>query len=60
LNGSAGSHSSISWIISAVSRLLRISASASAKSIPAVTPPPVMRLRSTHTRDGVGMAPKAA
>ena len=59
LNGGAGLYSSRSWIASAVLRSTMIDTSVSAKSIPAVTPPPVMRLRSTQTRVLVGVAPKA-
>src|SRR5947208_6416226 len=60
LNGGAGSYSSLSWIASAACRLSRIETSVSAKSIPAVTPPPVMRLRSTQTRVFAGVAPNGA
>src|SRR4051812_6973393 len=59
LNGGAGLYSIPSWIVSAVFRSARIDTSVSAKSIPAVTPPPVTRLRSTHTRVHVGTAPNA-
>ena len=50
LNGGAGLYSMPSWIASAVCRLASIDTSVRAKSMPAVTPPPVMRLRSTQTR----------
>ena len=59
LNGGAGLYSSRSWIASAVCRSTRIDTSVSAKSMPAVTPPPVTRLRSTQTRVLVGVAPNA-
>ena len=55
----AGLYSSRSWIASAVRRSTRSDTSVSAKSIPAVTPPPVTRLRSTQTRVLVGIAPNA-
>ena len=54
LNGGAGLYSSRSWIASAVLPVTRIDTSVSAKSMPAVTPPPVTRLRSTQTRVFVG------
>src|SRR5438105_3034934 len=60
LNGGAGLYSSLSWMASAACRLSRIETSVSAKSIPAVTPPPVMRLRSTQTRVFAGVAPNGA
>ena len=59
LNGGAGLYSSRSCIASAVFRSCSSDTSVSAKSIPAVTPPPVTRLRSTQTRVLVGIAPKA-
>src|SRR3954467_5644490 len=60
LNGGAGLYSSPSWISSAVGRSTMIETSVRAKSIPAVTPPPVMRLRSTQTRVFSGVAPNGA
>src|ERR1700743_1389157 len=57
VNGGAGVYSSRSWIISAGGRWTRCETRVSAKSIPAVTPPPLMRLRSTQTRVLVGSAP---
>ena len=58
-NGGEGLYSRRSWIASAVVRSTSIDTRVSAKSIPAVTPPPVTRLRSVQTRVLVGVAPKA-
>jgi len=58
--GGAGLYSSLSWIASAVLRSIISETRVNAKSIPAVTPPPVTRLRSTQTRALVGVAPKGA
>ena len=59
LNGGAGLYSIRSWIASAVLRSTSSDTSVSAKSIPAVTPPPVTRLRSMQTRVLVGVAPNS-
>ena len=56
-NGGSGSYSSASWIAFAVDSLESSAARRSPKSIPAVTPPPVTRLRSTTTRLRTGRAP---
>ena len=50
LNGGAGAYSRLSSIASATSLPATSAISASAKSMPAVTPPPVMRLPSRTTR----------
>jgi len=47
-----------SWINSAAARPLNMETSVSAKSMPAVMPPPVMRLRSMHTLSRDTSAPK--
>ncbi len=49
LKGGAGLYSSKSWIIFAVSSPQSLAATNNPKSMPAVTPPPVIRL--SHTRE---------
>ena len=57
LKGGAGAYSIMSWADSAASCPRRMAASVRPKSMPAVTPPPVMRLRSCTTRSCTGVAP---
>src|SRR5262249_29382319 len=55
--GGAGSYSSTSGTLCATASPASSAASRRPKSIPAVTPPPVTRLRSTTTRSAMGIAP---
>jgi hypothetical protein len=57
LKGGAGAYSIWSWIAWAVSGSVSSATTVSAKSIPAVTPPPVMTLPSRTTRPPSGIAP---
>src|SRR6185503_7162185 len=59
MKGGAGSYSIASWISCATSSPNISAAITRARSIPAVTPPPVIRLRSITTRSCTGMAPKS-
>ena len=58
--GGCGAYSIPSWIFRAVSAPNHSDATVRAKSIPAVTPPPVITLPSTTTRSATGSHPKAA
>src|SRR5882672_1888895 len=58
--GGAGAYSSASCTACAVLASVSSAASVSAKSIPAVTPPPVIILPSLTTRAASGTAPKTA
>src|SRR5438093_9360792 len=58
-NGGCGSYSNSSWICLATSSPRRTAARCKPKSIPAVTPPPVMRMRSTTMRAAPGDAPRS-
>src|SRR5207237_126631 len=54
-NGGSGAYSMLSWISWATRSPERAAAITSAVSIPAVTPPPVMRFPSTTTRPGTAV-----
>ena len=56
-NGGEGAYSSASWTACAVFSSVNSAASVSAKSMPAVTPPPLMNLPSCTTRASSEMAP---
>src|SRR5262245_52221990 len=58
-NGGCGAYSRTSWIDLATSSPASSAATVRPKSMPAVTPPPEMRLRSRTTRSATGMAPKS-
>jgi hypothetical protein len=58
-NGGLGSYSGAKCVNFAASSPRNFARSTSPKSIPAVTPPPVMRFRSTATRASTGSAPNA-
>lgn len=60
LNGGAGSYSNRSWVSLPTSSPRNSASSVSPKSIPAVMPPPVMRLRSTTTRSWLASTPSAS
>src|SRR5438093_49664 len=57
-NGGSGAYSMANCVNLAASSPRNFARSTSPKSIPAVTPPPVMRFRSTTTRASTGSAPK--
>lgn len=59
-NGGAGSYSRPSWVKRALGSPSSSARTVSPKSMPAVTPPPVIRLRSTTTRSGTTCAPSGA
>jgi len=59
-NGGAGAYSSCSWIACAASSPTSSAAIVNAKSMPAVTPPPVTRLPSRTTRSRTGIAPSGS
>lgn len=59
-NGGSGSYSIWSWISSATSSPNNSATTVSAKSIPEVTPAPVIRSRSFTTRSATGTAPSSS
>jgi hypothetical protein len=58
-NGGAGAYSICNWIACAAAGPANSATMVRAKSIPAVTPPPVNTVPSRTTRPAVGMAPNA-
>jgi hypothetical protein len=58
--GGSGAYSIPSWIACAISGPAISAIRVNAKSIPAVTPPPVIKLPSRTTRPGSGIAPNSA